>query len=200
MNSYPETTGDGRDRAVARSETKEADGSRYLTLALEAEDAGRLELAVFYLTLALLDAPERHHFHFHLGLLHGKGGAWVEAARSFRNFLMVRPERADAHFYFALTLFYAGELDEAERGFRRSFALEPDAPADWYLEAARFMQMQGRRTLARKYYRKGRESTPQSVEAATNGDEAEIMGKSATESAAAKRVHRFIFITRLTKP
>ena len=136
-------------------------------LALIAEQAGSLPVAVKMIRRAIAADPGNDDFAFCLARMLQAGGTYSEALQVLRSLLKRRPDHLLARFRLGNILQLEGNLDAAIAVYEEIVALHPDS-GDAQFNIGNVRRLQGRLGDARRSYQRALEIDPDSVDALWN--------------------------------
>jgi len=133
-------------------------------LGVIAHRMGKNDIAVEFLTRALVIEPGRVDAQFNLGVVQKELGRLDEAIASYRKALASDPNFAAAHINLGITLQEMGRLDEAIASYRQALAIKPDL-AEAHNNLGITLQELGRLEEAATHYRRALAAKPDYAEA-----------------------------------
>jgi predicted O-linked N-acetylglucosamine transferase (SPINDLY family) len=144
-------------RQILQAEPHNADALHLLGVI--AQQVGRNDAAIDFMTRALQFNPRLAEAHHNLGVVLKQQGRLAEAEASYRQALRLKPDYADAHNHLGNTLKQQGRLAEAEASYRQALRLKPDY-ADAYHNLGHVLKDQGELGEAVACYRRAVQLKP----------------------------------------
>ncbi|MDE0826232.1 MAG: tetratricopeptide repeat protein [Akkermansiaceae bacterium] len=114
-------------------------------------------LAIQSFNDALTIRPDIPYAHFMLGVSHYELGDYLQSRQSFQESLKGDPTNAKAHVFIGSIAGVAGEFSNADKHWQKAIGLDPTLSEPYY-NLAILRLREGKKTEARKLYRKARES------------------------------------------